>query len=491
MTRSIRRVALGVTALLVALIVQLTYLQVVQADKLADDPRNVRTLIRDFSRPRGPIVTADGEVVARSVPVDDEFEFQREYPLGALFAQVSGYQSFVVGNTGVENSYNDALIGRSTSLWTGSFETFLESAGRALAGEESTGKVTLSLTAALQTVARDSLGDRRGSVVALDPKTGAVLAMYSNPSYDPNPLAGHNAEQVQFAFNLFNGDPANPLLPRAYRERYAPGSTFKTVTTAIGLDAGVTTPETSYPSISALPLPLSTNTLSNFGGQTCGGTLVESFVDSCNTTFGQIGLDLGNQLAVGIDEFGVTSAPPLDLDPGAVAGSGPQAGTFEVDAPLFAFAAIGQGDVFTTPLEMVLVAASVANGGVMMTPHVAAEIRDAGDRLVHRIEPDPWRTVMTPATATTLNALMLGVVEGGTGTAAQIPGLAVAGKTGTAEVPGQETPNAWFISFAPAEDPAIAVAVIVEGAGSSSSEATGGAVAAPIARNVIAAYLGR
>lgn len=485
MTRSIRRVGLGVTVLLVALVAQLTYLQVVAADRLEDDPRNVRTLIRDFARPRGPIVTADGEIVARSVPVDDEFEFQREYPLGGLFAHVSGYQSFVVGNTGVENRYNDELVGRDLDIQIESFDP-----DRLFDDEQATGTVVLSLTQTLQEVARDSLGNRRGSVVALDPKSGAILAMYSNPSFDPQPLAGHNAEEVQFAFNFYNGDPANPLLPRAYRERYAPGSTFKVVTTGIALDAGVTSPEQTYPSISALDLPLTDNTLANFGGDTCGGTLVQSFINSCNTTFGQIGLDLGDQLAVGIDQFGVTSAAPLDLDPGAAPGSGPEPGTFQQQAPQFALAAIGQGDVFTVPLEMALVAASVANGGVMMRPHVAAEIRDAQDGLVRTIEAEPWRTAMSPATATTVGGLMLGVVQEGTGTAAQIPGVAVAGKTGTAQVPGQD-PSAWFVAFAPADNPTIAIAVVVEQGGDLGSEATGGAVAAPIARNVIAAHLGR
>jgi len=484
MTGSIRRVGIGITVLFVALVAQLTFLQIVQADKLANDDRNVRNLIRDFSRPRGPILTADGEVVARSVPVDDEFGFQREYPLGPLFAHVSGYQSFVVGSTGVENSYNDELIGRDTALQLRSIENI----GRALAGEQATGKVVLSITRTLQEVARDALGERRGSVVALDPKTGAILAMYSNPTYDPTPLAGHNSEEVQFAFNFLNDEPSNPLLPRAYRERYAPGSTFKVVTTAIGLDAGVTTPETSYPSISELALPLTNNTLANFGRRGCGGTLVESFIQSCNTTFAQIGLDLGDQLAVGIDGFGVTSAAPLDLAPGATAGSGPAEGTFAQEAPQFAFAAVGQGDAFATPLEMALVAASVANGGVMMSPHVGAEILDANDRHVRSIEAEPWRTVMTPTTATTLQAMMLGVVERGTGTAAQIPGVTVAGKTGTAQVPDQN-PNAWFIAFAPVENPTIAIAVIVEEGGNFGSEATGGAVAAPIARDVIAAFL--
>lgn len=487
MSVAIRRVGLGFIVLFVALAAQLSYLQLVRAERLEHDPRNVRNFLRDINRARGPIVTAEGEVVAFSEPLPDggDFEFQRRYPLGERFAHVSGYQSVVFGNTAAENFYNDELIGRTIEL---SLEpgNLLDQLGRG----NVTGTLVLSLSDVAQATAAAALGGRDGSVVVLDARTGAIVAMFSNPTYDPNLLASHDVDEVVAIRRVFDHAPENPELARAYREVYPPGSTFKVVTAAIALDAGTFTPESTFPETDELTLPLTTETLENFGGDTCGGTLFEGLVVSCNTTFGAVGLALGEELAAGLERFGInTEPPPLDLRPGAVGSTGPQPGTFEREAPLFAQAAIGQGAVAVTPLEMALVAQAVANGGIMMVPHVGAEIRDPQGRVVDRIRPREWRTPMTPQTAATLTAMMQAVVERGTGTAAQIPGIPVAGKTGTAQVPGQD-PHAWFIGFAPADAPVYAIAVLVENGGDAGSEATGGRVAAPIARDVLAALLG-
>lgn len=486
MNRAIRRVGTAVVVLVLVLVAQLTWLQVIDADRLADDPRNTRAALRDANRPRGPIVTADGVVLARSVPVDDgtDFKYQREYPEGALFSQVVGYQSFVVGNNGVEKTYNDALVGRDTQLQLQNLPDLVD-------GEQTTGTVVLSLRADVQREAVAALGDQRGSIVAIDPRTGEILAMYSNPSYDPNPLASHDTKVAQAYFAALSNNPDKPDLPRAYRERYAPGSTFKTVTSAVAIDDGLATPDNPvYPTLTELDLPQTDATLENFGGRSCGGTLAESFRVSCNTTFGQIGLDLADAFVPGMERFGIGAAPPLDVAPGAVSSVGPPAGSFELNQPLFAYAGIGQGDVATTPLQMALVAGAVARGGVIMEPHVGAEIRDAGGDLVRRIDDSEWRTAMTAATAQALNSMMVSVVERGSGTAARIAGVTVAGKTGTAQADGG-APHAWFTAFAPAEAPEVAVAVIVERGGSLGNEATGGAVAAPIAARVLRVALGR
>jgi len=484
MNRAIRRVGIATVVLVLVLVAQLTYLQVFHADSLADDPRNVRAAIRDFSRPRGEILTADGEVVARSVETDEELKFQREYPLGATFAQIAGYQSFVYGNTGVEKTYNDDLIGRNAELQ-------LRNIGDVLIGKETTGNVVLGVRADLQQAARDALADQRGSVVVLDPKTGLIEAMYSNPSYDPQPFAGHDTQAVTDYGKLLQADPNKPDLPRAYREIFPPGSTFKAVTATVGLETGVTTPDTVYPSITQLPLPLTNSTIANFGNQSCGGTLFQSFTKSCNTTFAKLGLDLGEQFPPGMAKFGIYATPPLDVAPGAVESTGPTPGTFSTDAPRYALAGIGQGDVAVTPLQMAMVAAAIANGGVVMQPHVADQITDQDDNLIRRITPKAWMTATDPATAETVKGMMISVVENGTGTAAQIPGITVAGKTGTAQNDsGNKIPHAWFISFAPAEDPQVAVAVMVEHGGNFGSEATGGEVAAPIAAEMIRLALG-
>jgi penicillin-binding protein A len=480
--RSIRRVALAVMALLVALAGQLTYLQVVQADRLANDRRNVRRQVLDYARPRGEIVTSDGKVVARSVASHDELKYQRLYPLGSLFAPVSGYQSFLVGKTGAESSYDAALTGRGAHLR-------LKDLGDLIIGKKTTGRLVLTLSATAQLAARNALGDQPGTVVALDPRTGAILAMYSNPTFDPQPLASHQAAVVQQAANQVNAKPAEPALPRAYAQLYAPGSTFKVVTTTVSLDAGIVTPDTQFPRIQFLELPQSTKTIANFGGHTCGGTLAVSFRDSCNTTFAALGLQLGDQFPPGMAGFGISSAPPVDL-PGAATSSGPAPGSFGNNKPSFALAGIGQGPVAVTPLEMALVASAVANNGVIMTPHVGAEIRNSDDEVVKRIGPKLWKTAMPPATAATLTSFMVSVVASGTGRAAQIDGVTVAGKTGTAQVPGG-APNAWFISFAPAEAPQFVVAVLVEHGGNLGDEATGGHVAAPIAARMLRTLLGR
>jgi len=486
MNRAIRRVGIAVVVLILLLVAQLTWLQVIDADHLANDPRNTRGALRDANRPRGPIVTADGVVLARSVAVDDgtDFKYQREYPEGGAFSQVVGYQSFVVGNTGVEKTYNDALVGRDTELQIRNLPDLVD-------GKQATGTVVLSLRADMQREAIAALGFQRGSVVAIDVRTGKILAMYSNPTFDPQPLAAHSPKAVQAYYAALTADPNKPDLPRAYRERYPPGSTFKTVTSAVAIDDGIATPDSPvYPTLRELDLPQTDATLQNFGGRACGGTLAQSFTVSCNTTFGQIGLDLGNPFVPGMGRFGIGDTPPFDVAPGAVASVGPPPDSFESNQPLFAYAGIGQGDVATTPLQMALVANAVANGGVIMEPHVGAEIRDAGNDLVRRIDDTEWRTAMSAATAQAVNSMMVSVVERGSGTSARIAGVSVAGKTGTAQTDGG-APHAWFIAFAPAEAPQVAVAVIVERGGSLGNEATGGAVAAPIAARVLRVALGR
>ena len=483
MNGGIRKVGAAVTVLLLVLVAQLTYLQIVNASKLDNDPRNLRSVLRDINRARGDIVSADGEVLAHSVPATDgsEFDYQRLYPLGGLTAQVVGYQSFVVGNMGIERSYNSDLAGRSSEL---------RSLGDVLRGKETTGTVVLSLRTAVQRAAAAALGDQKGSVVVLDVKTGGIVAMYSNPTYDPQPLAGHDTTAVNSYFATLTTDPAKPNLPRAYQEIYPPGSTFKIVTSAVSFDAGTATPQTVYPSLNALDLPLTSNVLKNFGGATCGGSVFESFVVSCNTTFAKMGLELGDKFPPGLERFGVEGeAPPLDIYPGAVRNTGLEGADFQTDAPQFAFAGIGQGTVATSPLEMALVAQSVANGGVMLQPQAAKEIRDPKDEVVKSFGARAWRTAMTPATSLSLNAMMRAVVERGTGTRAQLDGITVAGKTGTAQN-SSGAPHTWFIGFAPAEAPQYAVAVIVENGGiSGTTEGTGGTVAAPIAARVLQAAL--
>ena len=486
MNNAIKRVATAVIVLLLLLVAQLTYLQVVDAKKLADDPRNSRTYLRDFTRPRGEIISADGKILARSIPSDDEYQLQRVYPYGELFSQIVGYQSVVVGSTGIEKEYNDVLSGRKTSL-------NLRNIGDLLLGKQQTGNVVLSLRVDAQLMAKEALGDQQGSVVVTDPKTGAIIAMYSNPSFDPTPLAAHNPRAVQAYWDVLVNDPQNRLLPRAYRERYPPGSTFKIVTTEGALDTGIATPTTAFPTLRSFTAPQAGRAIQNFGGSSCGGTLEESFIRSCNTTFAALGVQLGEQFPPHMAGFGIYEQPPLDLQPSAAVSTGPQPGTFNDNKPLFALAGIGQGEVATTPLQMNLVASAVANGGSVMKPHVAAEIRSDEGRVVSTIKAEPWKQAMPPATSTTIRDFMVQVVNSanGTGRSAQIAGVTVAGKTGTAQTCDTCSPHAWFVAFAPAEAPQYAVSVIVERGGSMRDEATGGRVAAPIAAKLLRFLLGK
>jgi penicillin-binding protein A len=487
MNRAIRRVGIGIVALVLLLVAQLTYLTIVDANNLKQNPHNVRALLANANRPRGDIVTADGTVVAHSRTVSDGtvFKYLRQYPTKELFSQTVGYQSFVFGSTGAENTYNNALLGRENQL-------NLNNIPDVLSGRPTTGTVVLSMRSDAQRLAQSLLGFQRGSVVLLDVKTCAIVAMYSNPSFDPNPFVVHNNQVAQAAFTSVQQNPDHPALPRSYRERYPPGSSFKTVTASVALEDGVATPGSTFPVRTELPLPQSTNTLKNFGGESCGGTLVNSFTVSCNTTFGQLGLQIGEPFVAGMAKFGIGQAPPIDLSPGPVPSVGPAAGSFQSNQPQFALAGVGQGAVAVTPLQMALVADGIANGGVIMQPHVASEIRDANDKLIRRISPSPWMTATTPQVAQAVTQMMVQVVNNsaGTGTAAQIPGVTVAGKTGTAQtVPGQP-PHAWFVAFAPAEAPRFAVAVIVEHGGNANQEATGGRVAAPIAAQMLKLALG-
>jgi len=481
MNAQIRKLGIVLMVLFSALFVQLNYLQVIKANDLNNHPANSRAVVRDFSRPRGVIQTSDGAVIAQSVPSGNAFKLQRQYPLGPMFAHLTGYFSFTYGSEGVEKEYNDALTGKISQ---NSFNP-----RDLLVDRDKTGNVTLTVSRRLQEIATQQLGDRKGSVVALDPRSGAILALADYPTYDPNTLASHNQQAVREAWAGLNTDPDKPLLPRTYRERYPPGSSFKVVTAATALATGTASPtQPSYPTLRELPLPnAGGQTLANFGGGTCGGPLPEALRVSCNTAFAQLGLDLGAQkLSAGTEAFGFNKVPPIDL-PYAASSYFPPASDFSRDQPGLAKSAIGQQDVSATPMQMALVAAGIANNGVIMTPHVLGEVRNAEGEVLERYEPKPWLTAVPPNVAQQTRDMMVGVVAAGSGTRAQIPGVAVAGKTGTAQT-GLNKSHVWFIAFAPAEAPQVAVAVMLEDQ-PSTTEATGGALAAPIAQAVMRAAL--
>ena len=481
----LRRVATVVLVMFLALMVSTTWIQVFQASSLDSDGRNVRTIYREYGNFRGPIVVA-GDAIASSTAVDDPFGFQRAYSDGPLYAPVSGYFSVVNGTSEIERAENEYLNGEASSLW-------LDRLKALFTGEQPQGaSVELTIDPAAQQAAWDALGDQRGAVVALEPATGRVLALVSKPSFDPNDLATHDTGAANAAFQELSNADGDPMSNRAIRgNTYPPGSTFKLVTSAAALESGDYSPESVIPAPDRFKYPQSDREMQNFGGTSCSPTgemtLADALRISCNTAFADLGVTLGDDVLrdqsedFGFDVAGLTI--PMDV----TASHFPTEEEATPDAT--ARAAIGQGDVRVTPLQVAMISAAIANDGVQMAPYTVETIRNPDLDVVRQSEPRRLRTSVSPSTADQLTQMMLGVVQNGSGTAAQISGVQVAGKTGTAENQTDKAPHAWFTGFAPADDPKVAVAVIVEHGGSMGSEATGGAVAAPIAKAVMEAVL--
>ncbi|HET7482249.1 MAG TPA: penicillin-binding transpeptidase domain-containing protein, partial [Actinomycetota bacterium] len=490
MQSQIRRMGFGLLIAFLLVFAQLNYVQFFAADRIASNRANPRALIREYAIKRGDILSLDGEKVATSVATKDRLKYRRSYPMGELFGQITGYYSVNYGTAGIESSYNDQLLGDSGTV------SIQDIQDRFSDTEEQGNRVRLTVDSRLQTIAKDALGDQRGAIVALDPTSGEVRALWSNPSYDPTPLGSHDSkEQKKYWNSLDPTSSTSPLIDLGTQQGYPPGSTFKVVTLSAGLDSGRYNPRSTFPDPAVLE-PCSTNggdpprdcipqtnqPFRNFSHTTCAGggdiDLTTALIVSCDTTFAIMGMEIPDEVYDTANRFGFNEAIPFDVrtEASRVAKPDPD------NVPFEAYGAIGQGDTVATPLQMALVAAGVANGGDVPKPRLVREIIDPSGGIVDRPSPESLGSAMSPETAEQVKQMMIGVVRSGTGTAAQIPGIDVAGKTGTAQTVKGANPHTWFICFAPADDPQLAVAVIVEHGGSFGSEATGGAVAAPIAR---------
>jgi penicillin-binding protein A len=479
--KQIRRLGVFLIVCYLALFVKLNQVQVLEADDLNNHPGNSRVVQVEYNRPRGAITSADGALLARSVEVEGEnFKRLREYPEGVLFSSVTGYFSFTFGSTGVEKTYNAELTGDT-------FQQQVRGLADLFTTNENVGNLELSVRKDLQTTARDQLGDREGSIVAVDPRTGAILAFWSTPGFDPNVLSSPNQKATMEAWALMNLDEAKPLQAKMYQERYFPGSTFKVVTGSVGLQSGrVTMTEPNYQVANSYLPPQTTRPISNFGGSSCGGDLPFILMVSCNSAFAEMGTEtLGPDVMVpGAESWGFNQDVPIDL-------TAPAQSFFPTDftdnLPKLAQASIGQNDVSATPLQMALVAAGVANDGVIMTPHVLEQVTDANGNVVKDYEPTPWLTPLDPARAADMQSSMSGVVNGNQGTAAniRIPGVDIAAKTGTAQL-GDDRVHNWMIAYAglPGQDPTIALSVVVLN-NPETGDFTGGQVAGPIVKAMI------
>jgi penicillin-binding protein A len=493
MDRLIRRLGGAMLALFVVLLAQVTYIQVVASQRLADNPANAtRQLIAEYRVDRGKIVAADETTeLALSRKSPGELKYQRRYPQGPLYADLTGYYSIIFGRSELEESYNTYLSGDAPELIP---QTLIDQVlGRPKRGAT----VVTTIDPTIQRAADQALGDLPGGVVAIDPHTGDVKAIVANPTYDPNDLASQDPKQVRAAWDRLNSNPDKPLLSRAIDELYPPGSTFKLVTAAAALENGFG-PDSTWPNPPVLDLPQTTATLENFGGEHCLGgasqiTLAQALTISCNVVFGQVGLKVGAaKLAAQAHAFGFAvdaSSGDVPFDIPFQEGVFPDSSYFADRLPAVALSAIGQDNVAANPMQMALVASAIANGGSEMRPRLVSEIRDSSGQVVKTFAPEVFGQPISSRTAIQLTQMMVSVVQSGTGTLAQIPGIEVAGKTGTAQHGEGLPPHAWFVSFAPAQNPKIAVAVIVLDGGSLGSEATGGVVAAPIARAVMEAAL--
>lgn len=488
MNKPIRYLAVACFCLFAALMVNANVVQVVQASGLNDRNGNKRVIDAEFSRDRGAILV-EGEPVAESVPSDDQFRFQRRYPQAELYAPVTGYFSYTYGRRNLELSQNRVLSGSDNRLFVNRVVDLLANK------QPKGGSVELTLDAQAQKVAASGLQalgeDTKGAVVALDPTTGAILANVSQPSYDPNRLASHDFSSVTEAMESLEADEDDPLINRGTQQILPPGSTFKLVTAAAAIDKLGLRPDDDVVGGRTLSFPGIEYELVNENGSNCGGdkiTFRRALEVSCNVSFGDLAGKLGqDDLAEQARRFGFGTDALEDLASNA---SRFTSDDTDLEAPQLAQSGIGQFEVAATPLQMAMVAAGIANDGVVMKPYVVETVTSPSLKVLERSEPEELSQAMTSADAATLRSMMVSTVESGTASSARIAGVDVGAKTGTAQSTQDRPPYAWFVAMAPADDPQVAVAVVVESSNTARDEIAGGRLAGPIARSVIEAVLG-
>lgn len=479
MNKPLRHVWLVVSVLFVLLFTSTTYFQVIAQPRLNAHGQNDRTLYNEYGRHRGPIVV-DGHAIASSQESGDTYGYLRTYDPGAMYAPVTGYYSVVYGFTGIERSLNDTLSGEADSL-------FYHRISVILSGRQGQGAtVELTLDAGAQQAAWDALDGRRGAVVALDPETGAILAMVSAPSFDPNELATHDTSAVTQAWSALNEDSSRPLTNRAIGgDLYPPGSAFKLITASAALESGDYTADSVIPGPGTYQLPNSSSVMNNFseGRQdACGpddeSTLAEALRQSCNTSFAMLGVAVGeDQLRSTAEDFGFGKdlSIPMGVTPSRIGE--------DLDAAQLATTSIGQYETRVTPLQMAMVAGAFANDGVVMQPQLVQAVRTADLSTVAELTPREFGQPLSASNAAQMRQMMVGVVEDGTGAAAAIDGVEVGGKTGTAEWGTDRAPHSWFVGYGQTDQRKVAVAVVVEEGG------YGSRTAAPIAQDVMEAVI--
>lgn len=485
MTKELRRLSILMLAMFLALFGATSWIQVVHADALAQDSHNTRALYDSYQVQRGSIIVS-GAAIASSVPSNDVYSWQRVYTDAPMWDHVTGWINPALGSaTGIEQAMNQTLSGTSGSQ-------FLSRIERIFTGQPPRGSnVVLTLDASVQKAAFDALGDLQGAVIAIEPKTGRVLAMVSSPGFDTNKLATHDASAANAYYDELVADPANPLFDRTIGgDLNPPGSTFKLVVASAALASGDYTPESTLPNPASYQLPQSSAVVHNASGGTCGPgaevTIADALRISCNIPFAELAVKLGDTaIREEAEKYGFNSSFQLPLV------STPSSYPRALDDPQTALTGFGQGQVTATPLQMAMVSAGIANGGLVMNPRMVDRVIGPDLTVQQTYDDTEYGRALDGALAAEMVAMMVANVSDGAASGARIDGVDVAGKTGTAENgPGQPY-SLWFTGFAPANDPQVAVAVVVEDGGGQGQSGSGNTIASPIAKKVMEAVLAR
>jgi len=482
MNRELRRVALVIMAMFACLFVAATVIQFGYADSLNNDPRNVRTLYDSYKTKRGAILVS-GEPIAYSNPTGDSYHYLRTFE-NPMYSAVTGFYSNTQGTTGIESALNTYLTGKNSSQ-------FFEQVNATLSGNPVSGaSVELTINPKIQQAAWDALGNLKGAVVAIEPSTGKILAMVSKPGFDANLLSVHSNRQAQANYDRILASKDNPLINRAISGwLYAPGSVFKIVVASAALNNGYK-PTDTFPNPTKFKLPGTNTYIYNSGEGNCGGKARVSIADalkwSCNIPFAQLGIALGQDKIRAQAElfgFGKSLKIPLSVTPSTYPSG--------MDNAQTGLSAFGQFDDRVTPMQIAMVSAAVANGGVLMKPNLVSYVQSSTLSILDQPQPSVLAQPLSAAVAAQVRDMMVNAVAHGVSTNGQIPGVEVAGKTGTAQNGSSAPYTLWFTGFAPAKNPKVAVAVVIEDGGGMGQRGFGNLLAAPVARKVMRAVLNK
>jgi peptidoglycan glycosyltransferase len=484
-TKELRRLSIVMLVMFLALFASTSWIQVVQAEALAENPRNTRALYDSYQVQRGSII-ASGAAVASSVPSGDVYSWQRVYSEAPMWSQVTGWINPVLGSaTGIELEMNQVLSGTAGSQ-------FLERIEQIVTGQPQRGSnVVLSLDTAVQRAAFEALGDLQGAVLAIEPSTGRILAMVSSPTFDTNLLAAHDTDAANAYYDELEADALHPLFNRSIGgDLNPPGSTFKLVVASAALASGEYTSQSTLPNPASYQLPQSSSLVFNSTGGTCGPgetvTIAEALRLSCNIPFAELAVRLGDTaIREEAEKYGFNV--PFELPLVSTESSYPRA----LDDAQTALTGFGQGQVTATPLQMAMVSAGIANGGIVMNPRMVDRVLAPDLSVQQTFESSEFGRALDEDLAREMVAMMVANVSDGAASGARIEGVDVAGKTGTAENGDSDPFTLWFTGFAPADNPEVAVAVVVEDGGGQGQSGSGNTLAAPIAKKVMEAVVGR